>query len=79
MEKKTEPLISFDTEYYKYPNSVSRGYWARYPVETNLNPEDKEDRAKWIEEVERISRTKFHKLIFNCFFSSPSLELYRYR
>ncbi|MCU0643783.1 MAG: hypothetical protein MUC94_05940, partial [bacterium] len=72
MIKKTKKLIGFNKKYHKYPNSVSRGYWARYPVEIRLNSDEKKDRARWLDEVERLSQTEFYKFISKNFHNSFS-------
>ena len=66
-----KPLVQFDAAYYQYPTSVSRGFWARYPLEEGLLADDRQRRKEWLEEIERLSRSNFHKMIVSTF-ADPS-------
>ncbi len=48
-----KPLIHFDINYYKYPKSICRGYFAKYPIKNGLSLIDSENRLKWIKYFEQ--------------------------
>ena len=70
-------LVQFNSDYYKYPVSISRGYWGRYPIESGLSKSDIESRSQWLTAVAGYSKTDFHRIV-NEKFSHPSdVELLR--
>jgi hypothetical protein len=68
-------LVQFDAPYYKYPKSVSRGYWGRYLSESDLSKYEIERRSKWITEVSKYSQSDFHNFVSNNFTESSDSEL----
>ncbi len=64
---KSESLVQFNASYYKYPKSISRGFWARYPLEEGLSATDQKDRTKWLRKIEDVSRTDLHRTILDTF------------
>jgi hypothetical protein len=48
---KLKQLIQFNAAYYRYPTSVSRGFWAKYPIEEGLSPDERINRQKWIDKI----------------------------
>jgi hypothetical protein len=61
------PLVQFDAAYYVYSTSVSRGFWARYPLEDGLSAHDQEERKKWLASVESLTRSDFHRCVVETF------------
>src|SRR5574337_1273685 len=59
------PLVRFDSGYYTYPTSICRGYWARYPLDIGLSSYERGQRAKWLQNVERLARTRFHDRVLS--------------
>src|SRR3990170_4186005 len=66
-----KPLVQFDAHYYKYPRSVSRGFWGRYPVEAGLTVDERVERGQWLARVKHLSSTEFHQRIKDVF-ADPS-------
>lgn len=54
-----KPLIQFNASYYRYPTSVSRGYWSRYPTDAGLSQYEGERRETWLSFASDVSQTEF--------------------
>lgn len=67
MSTQLKPLVQFDAAYYVYPRSISRGFWARYPLEDGLSANDQEERKKWLARVESLSRSDFDRYVVETF------------
>ncbi|WP_337287889.1 hypothetical protein [Candidatus Methylomirabilis sp.] len=65
MPPRMRPLVNFDPEYYTYPISLSRGSWARYPLEEGLSPEERRRRAEWLDHVHALANTNFHRHVLS--------------
>jgi hypothetical protein len=50
-----------------YPISISRGFWARYPLEDGLSTNEQEERKKWLARVESLSRSDFDSYVVETF------------
>lgn len=74
MSTQPEPLVQFDAAYYAYPTSVSRGFWARYPLEEGLSIDQKEERERWLKKVQSESRSDFHKMVIEHFADAADQE-----
>lgn len=59
MPRRSDPLALFNSDYYRYPVSASRGFWSRLPSAVGLSPTQFEERLRWLAELERLSRTQF--------------------
>jgi hypothetical protein len=68
-------LVQFNSNYYKYPTSISRGYWGRYPIESGLSNSDREKRKQWLTAVVGYSKTEFHRIVVNNFSNPSDVEL----
>lgn len=68
MAVRLHPLVVFDGGYYRYPVSVSRGFWSRLSVDLGLEPPEREQRARWMSEIHRRSGTAFGKEVRARFF-----------
>ncbi len=68
MAVRFHPLVFFDGGYYRYPVSVSRGFWSRLPVDLGLDPPERDQRARWMSEIYRRSRTAFGQEVRARFF-----------
>jgi len=55
-----EALVNFSPSYYRYPRSISRGYWGRYALDIDLPTEAQKRRSEWLDNVHRLSNTPFH-------------------
>jgi hypothetical protein len=75
MSRKNKPLVQFNADYYKYPTSVSRGYWGRYPTDRELSEIDKEQRQAWIDEINMQVSSGFHKTNRENFFVPSDINL----
>lgn len=74
-----KPLIQFNAPYYRYPVSVSRGYWARYPTDAGLPQFEAERREDWLSFASAVSETEFGRFISERLSDSsdlPSLRSY---
>ncbi|MCF7793555.1 MAG: hypothetical protein K9N09_07350 [Candidatus Cloacimonetes bacterium] len=67
MTNHKRPLIQYDIKYYKYPTSICRGYYAKYPIENGLQYYQIEQRKAWLHHIEDLSKTKFHKILVELF------------
>lgn len=63
-----DALVLFNRNYYRYPMSVSRGAWARYPTDVGLDPSQQVERTRWLSEIERRSRTTLASEVQSRFF-----------
>lgn len=77
MSIQLKPLVQFDAAYYVYPTSVSRGFWARYPLEEELSAEEREEREKWLKKVKNQSRSELHKVVAEYFVDTADQEVLR--
>lgn len=77
MSTQLKPLVQFDATYYTYPASVSRGYWARYPLEEGLSTDQREERGKWLKKVQGESSSEFHKVVIEHFTDTADQEALR--
>ena len=75
MSTQLKPLVQFDAAYYVYPTSVSRGFWARYPLEDGLSANDQEGRKKWLARVESLSHSDFHRIVVETFADVSNYEV----
>lgn len=75
MPKKHKPLLQFNAAYYKYPTSVSRGYWGKYLVKDELSNIDHERRKQWLVAIAERSSSQFHKVVTQNFADSSDKEL----
>jgi hypothetical protein len=57
MPFSSDPLVLFNSGYYRYPMSVSRGAWSRFPADVGLDATQRNERLRWISEIERRSTT----------------------
>jgi len=64
-------LVQFDSNYYKYPISISRGYWGRYLIESGLSKSEIESRSQWLTTVASYTNTELHRFV-NDNFTNPS-------
>src|ERR671922_167576 len=67
MSTQLRPLVQFNAVYYVYPKGISRGFWARYPLEDGLSASDQEDRKKWLAWLESLARSDFHRCVVETF------------
>lgn len=67
-------LVQFDANYYKYPRSVSRGFWARHPIEEGLSANEQRERKKWLDRVQSLSNSAFHDVIVEHFVDATDQE-----
>lgn len=56
-------LVHFNASYYRYPRSVWRGYWGRYPLDTGLAEKDLDHRARWLETATEYANSEFHAVV----------------
>ena len=71
-----KPLITYNASYYKYPTSICRGYWGRYPLDIGLSDEDRERRSKWLANLRRLSETPFHDHVFSKYGQETDYSLF---
>jgi hypothetical protein len=71
------PIVQCDATYYRYPLSISRGYWARYTLDEGLAPPDRGARESWLRHVKGKSRTPFHDFISTAFVDGRDSALLR--
>lgn len=69
-----KPLAQFNAAYYTYPTSVSRGFWARYPLEEGLSTDQKQERERWLKKVQSEARSEFHKVVVEHFTDTADQE-----
>lgn len=67
MPRPPKPLVQFNVPYYKYPTSVCRGFWGRYPIDTGLSASEQERRQQWLAAVAKWSQSSFHRIVANTF------------
>src|SRR3990172_2707572 len=71
-----EALVPFfDALYYKYPISISRGYWQKYPIGAGLSSCEKKDQRKGLVEDTKWSHSEYHKMITENFLDPFDNEL----
>lgn len=68
-------LVEFDPNYYIYPTSICRG--SRYPLDVGLSLYDQEARTKWLQNVERLARTRFHDRVFSRYGGMADYSVFR--
>jgi len=69
------PLVYFDSDYYKYPTSICRGFWGVYPIESGLSKEDQNRRKQWLNIVKDHYHSEFHRKIIIDFIDSSDKKL----
>jgi len=74
--RQMQPLVRFDSSYYKYPTSICRGYWGRYPLDMDLSVEDRERRAEWLDNARRLSGTPFHEHVLSRYGGAADYSLF---
>jgi hypothetical protein len=68
-------LVQFNSDYYRYPVSISRGYWSRYLIESGLSKWEIDRRSQWLRAVEGYSKTDFHRIVHDVFSDPADMEL----
>ena len=59
MSRLLDPLVLFNSGYYRYPVSLSRGAWSRLPADVGLDAAQRQERSRWLSEIERRSKAPF--------------------
>ena len=71
-----KPLVSYDANYYKYPVSVSRGYYTELLSDINLSEVKKAKRKIWISHLAEINHSKLGKFVAEHFVDLSDLEYF---
>jgi len=70
------PFVNFDSEYYAYPTSISRGFWGRYPLDKGLSPEGQKRRGEWLDNARRLGGTEFHRHVLSRYGAMADYSLF---
>ncbi|MBI1955820.1 MAG: hypothetical protein HYS38_05455 [Acidobacteria bacterium] len=74
---RAKPIVQFNASIYKYPYSVSRGYWETCALDEGLAPQDRRSREDWLRHARDKSRTPFHDFISSAFADANDTVLLR--
>lgn len=74
MAKKLKTLVQFNTDYYKYPNTVPHGYRVNYPIEKKLTMSEQKDRDLQLKAIIKRTLSEFHTIVKDGFIDTSDTE-----
>lgn len=75
MAANKKPLVQFNASYYRYPTSISRGYWSRYLADAGLSPLENDARERWIRFLGNVYLTTYGRFVSKHLTDSSDADL----
>jgi hypothetical protein len=74
--RNANPIVGFNTHYYKYPATLPTGYWGRYPVERGLTNIERGRRELWIDRLHKQRKSPHHREVLSQYCEPSDEELF---